>query len=96
MEEEGHLGDTCVKEVLVEGPKRIGKLLGRWRDRVKEYMCERGVGKGEKEGWIKEGGSVWTEREMEAYLLWPHPWGMLLEGVRHLSYRLIYASLDYI
>ncbi len=29
-----------MKEVLVEGPSRRGRPLGRWKDRVKEYMCE--------------------------------------------------------
>ncbi len=28
----------------VEGPNRRGRPLGRWEDRVKEYMSERGVG----------------------------------------------------
>ncbi len=36
---------TCVKEVLVE---RRGRPLVRWRDRVKEYMCERGVSREER------------------------------------------------
>ncbi len=30
-----------MKEVLVEGHSRRGRPLGRWKDRVKEYMCER-------------------------------------------------------
>ncbi len=34
-----------MKEVLVE---RRGRPLGRWRDRVKEYMCERGVSREER------------------------------------------------
>ncbi len=29
----------------VEGPKRRGKPFGRWKDRMKEYMTERGEGK---------------------------------------------------
>ncbi len=37
---------TCVREVLVEGSSRREKPLGRWKDRVKEYMCERGAGRG--------------------------------------------------
>ncbi len=35
-----------VKEVYVSetvGPNRGERPLGRWRDRVKEYMCERGA-----------------------------------------------------
>ncbi len=34
------------------GPNSIGRPPGRWRDRVKEYMCERGATR----------GSVWTGR----------------------------------
>ncbi len=35
--------NTCVKEGLVEGHGRRGKSLGRWKNRAKEYMCERTV-----------------------------------------------------
>ena len=28
------------------GPNSRGRLPGRWRDRVKEYMCERGASRG--------------------------------------------------
>ncbi len=27
----------------VEGPNRRGRPLGRWEDKVKEYMSERGI-----------------------------------------------------
>ncbi len=30
----------------IVGPSRKGRSLGRWKDRVKEYMCERGVSRG--------------------------------------------------
>ncbi len=43
------------------GPNSRGKPSGRWRDRVKEYMCERGATKWE--ACIKQGGSVWTRRD---------------------------------
>ncbi len=36
---------TCVTEVLVEGHRRRGIPLGRWKERAKEYMCERTVSK---------------------------------------------------
>ncbi len=29
------------------GPNSRGRLVGRWKDRVKEYMCERGTTKRE-------------------------------------------------
>ncbi len=32
-----------VKSIVVEGHSRRGRPLGRWRDRVKEYICERGA-----------------------------------------------------
>ena len=28
------------------GPESRGRLPGRWRDRVKEYLCERGATRG--------------------------------------------------
>ncbi len=41
----------------VEGPNRRGRPLGRWRDRVKEYVSEEGGN-----GWSGQGGSVWIGR----------------------------------
>ncbi len=38
----------------VEGPNRRGRPLGRWEDRVKEYVSERGV---------KVNGLEWARRE---------------------------------
>ena len=38
--------EEFVKEAYgseIEGPSRRGRPLVRWKDRVKEYMCERGV-----------------------------------------------------
>ncbi len=42
-------------------PNSRGRPVGRWRDRVKEYMCERGATRG-GESWIKQEGSAWTGR----------------------------------
>ncbi len=56
--------DEFVKKVYVSGgvgPSSRGRPPGRWRNRVKEYTCERDV-LPEGEGWIKQGGSVWTGR----------------------------------
>ncbi len=72
-----------MKEVLVEGHSRRGRPPGRWRDRVKEYMCERGVRR--RAGSSKEG--VFGQGEVEAFLPWPQPWGTFLEGARRHSYR---------
>ncbi len=38
----------------VEGPNRRGRPLGRWEDRVKEYVSERGV---------RGNGLEWARRE---------------------------------
>ncbi len=35
-----------MREVLVEGHSRRGRPHAGWRDRVKEYMCERGAIRG--------------------------------------------------
>ncbi len=57
----GHIkrmeNEEFVKKVYlnsVEGPNRRGRPLGRWEDRVKEYMSERGV---------RGNGSEWARRE---------------------------------
>ncbi len=44
------------------GPINRGRPLGRWRDRVKEYTCERGATRWEGGDWIKQRGSAWTGR----------------------------------
>ncbi len=49
--------EEFVKKVYrscVEGPKRRGKPLGRWEDKVKEYMSDR-------ETWGN--GLEWAKRE---------------------------------
>ncbi len=49
--------EEFVKKVYlssVEGPSRRGRLLGRWEDRVKEYVGERGV---------RENGLEWARRK---------------------------------
>ncbi len=46
-----------VKKVYVssvEGPNRRGRPLGKWEDKVKEYVSEKGV---------RENGLDWTRRE---------------------------------
>ncbi len=57
----GHIermgNEEFVKKVYlgsVEGTNRRGRPLGRWEDRVKEYMSERGV---------RENGLEWARRE---------------------------------
>ncbi len=43
----------------VEGPNRRGRPLGRWDDKMKEYISESGV---RGNGWSGQGGSAWIER----------------------------------
>ncbi len=67
----------------VEGPRRRGRPLGRWEDRVKECMSERGV-MGKWFGVSKEG--MYGQGEVEVLLLWPPPWETLPERARRRSY----------
>ncbi len=56
----GHIermnSEEFVKKVYVreiEGPSRRGRPLGRWKDRVKEYVSERGTSRGGKLEQVK-------------------------------------------
>ncbi len=43
--------EECVEKVYMSesvGPNSRGRPPGRWRDRVKECMCERGATRGER------------------------------------------------
>ncbi len=53
MENEEYVEKVCWSSV--EGPNRRGRPLGRWEDKVKEYMSEREQG---EMGWSGQGGSV--------------------------------------
>ncbi len=55
--------EEFVKKVYrssVEGPNRRGRPLGRWEDRVKEHISEKGVSKRGEEAKIRRrvGGTV--------------------------------------
>ncbi len=65
------------------GPNSRERLSGRWRDREKEYMCERGATRG---GRLDQAEGVFGQGEVETFLPWPPPWEKLLEGARHQSY----------
>ncbi len=66
----------------VEGPRRRGRPLRRWEDRVKEYMSERGV---------RGNGLEWARRECMDREKWRsfccgHPLGGLWErGVKAID-----------
>ncbi len=54
--------EKFVKKVYVTenvDPNNRGRPPGRWRDTVKEYMCERGATR-RGEGQSKQRESVWT------------------------------------
>ncbi len=44
MKSEEFVKENSVSEIV--GPNSREKTLGRWKDRVKEYMIERGASKG--------------------------------------------------
>ena len=61
-------------------PRRRGRAVVRWKDRVKEYMHE--------ELLIEGKGFELARREcgyeeVEAVLPWPSYWRTLLEGMKH-------------
>ncbi len=62
--------------VNVEGTNRMGRPLGRWEDRVKEYVS--GVSGNGLEWARKE----CMDRERQRSVM-PPPLGMLPEGARH-------------
>ncbi len=60
-----------VYQSSVEGPNRRGRPLGRWEDRVKEYVRERGV---------RGNGLEWARREYMDRERWSVCRGHLLWG----------------
>ncbi len=63
----------------VEGPNRRGRPLGRWENKVKESVSERGV---------RGNGMEWARRECMDRERWRsvcHDFGTFSEGVRHWS-----------
>ncbi len=55
----------------VEGPNRRGRPLGRWKDKVKEYMSERGV-RGNELEWARR---EYLDRERWRSVCRGHPLG---------------------
>ncbi len=84
------ISEEFVKKVYVteiKDPSRRGRPLRRLKDRVKDYMSERGATKGESTLTSKE--RVFGQGEVEALLPWPPPWETFTEGARCQSYRQI-------
>ena len=76
-----------VKKVYMSesvGPNSRGRPPVRWRDRVEEYMCEKGATRG---GGLDQARRECLDREVEMFLPWPPPWGTFPEGVRRHSYK---------
>ncbi len=64
-----HIGKTknvvCEKGVSeTEDLNGRGNPLGRWKDMVEEYMCQRGTGRG---GGLKQAKKECLDREVEAF-----------------------------
>ncbi len=81
MEREEFMKSVYMSESV--GPRSRGRPLVRWRDRVKEYMCERGATRGGLDQVRRE----CLNRKRWRLLPWPPPWGTFLEGARRQSYR---------
>ncbi len=78
--------EEFVKKVYrssVKGPNRRGRPLGKWKDKVNEYVSEMGV-RGNGLEWARR---EWMDRERWRSVFLGHPpWGTLLEGARCQSY----------
>ena len=67
--------EESVKKVYVSesvGPDSRGRLVGRWRDRVKENMCERGATRG---GGLDQAKRECLDRERWRLFCCSHPLG---------------------
>ncbi len=67
--------EEFVKKVYVseiEGPSRIGKSLGRWKDRVKEYISGRSDTRG---GGLEQARRESLDRERWMLFYCDHPLG---------------------
>lgn len=66
-------------------PRSRGRPHGRWRDKVKEYVCERDATR--REG-LDQARTDCLERERWRHFCCGHsPGGTFPEGARHQSYR---------
>lgn len=89
--------EDFVKKVYVSkivGPNSRGRLLGKWKDRVKGYMCERVLLEG---GSLNnQGGSVWIKRSggSPTVATPPPSWETFLNGASRQSYRSIDWQID--
>ncbi len=75
----GHIermgSEEFVKRVYMServGPNSRGRPIVRWRDRVKEYMCERSAIRG---GGLDQARRECLDRERWRFFCWGHPLG---------------------
>ncbi len=67
--------EEFVKKVYMSesvGPKSRGRPPGRWRDRVKEYVCERGATRGRR---LDQAEREWLGKERWRLFCCGHPLG---------------------
>ena len=84
---EGMRNEEFVNKVyMIEsvGPDSRGRPPGRWRDRVREYMCEGGATRG---GGLDQAKRECLDRERWTFLPRTPLWETFPEGARHQSYR---------
>ncbi len=74
-------GKVCESEL--EGPNRRERSLGRWKDRLEEYLGERGISVREV---LEQVRRTYWDRERWRLMSWPLPRGTFHEGVRRQSY----------
>ncbi len=65
-----------VYESELKGPNRRGRPLGRWKDRVEEYLGERSIN---GRGVLEQGGSVRIRRSEDSSAIVHPPEGMFPE-----------------
>ncbi len=70
MKSEEFMKKVYVSEIV--DPNSTGKSLGRWQDRVTEYMCERGAS---RRGGFKQARRKGLDRKKRRRLCHVHPLG---------------------
>ncbi len=67
--------EEFVKKVYISesvGPNSTGRPLGRWQDRAKEYMCEKGATRGVG---LDQARREWLDKERWRFFCCGHPFG---------------------
>ena len=63
----------------IKGPWMRGSPFLRWKNRIKEYMLERGA---DVDGGIEQAKKECVDKERWPSL-WPSPWVMFSEGTKY-------------